>query len=170
MPTGFDILEYDKSLQRYWIVRFIACIIDAIIVSIISSLFLFILILFPFDVWITSFFFGILWLLYSTGLEGIKGYTIGKKVMKLKVVTHVGKLDFQTSLIRNISKIWGIFLLIDFIVGLATEGDPRQRYLDRLTDTLVVEDPGKRKQLGVKPVTIPTEEKEEDDEYIIPNV
>ena len=169
MPTGFDILEYDKSLQRYWLVRLVAAVIDSIIISLISFL---VVIFFTRDVWINSFFFGIIWLLYSTVFEGIEGYTLGKKLMKLKVVTHVGNLDFQTSLVRNLSKIWGIFLIVDFIVGLATEGDPRQRYLDRLTDTLVIEIPNKRKQLGVKQVTIPSEEKEEgtDDEYIIPKV
>jgi len=119
MPTGFDILEYDKSLQRYWLVRLVAAVIDSIIISLISFL---VVIFFTRDVWINSFFFGIIWLLYSTVFEGIEGYTLGKKLMKLKVVTHVGNLDFQTSLVRNLSKIWGIFLIVDFIVGLATIG------------------------------------------------
>jgi ribosomal protein S27AE len=40
-------------------------------------------------------------------------------------------------MIRNVSKIYWIFLLIDLLVGGLTQGDPRQRFLDRIARTTV---------------------------------
>jgi hypothetical protein len=42
-------------------------------------------------------------------------------------------------LMRNLSKIFWIIFLIDFLIGIATPGpDPRQRYFDRMAGTTVV--------------------------------
>ena len=85
---------------------------------------------------------GIVWFLYSGILEGITGKTVGKSLMNLKVVSITGPNDTTKTFVRNVSKIfWYAFLPIDCIIGLATEGDPRQRLLDRVVNTTVMQSP-----------------------------
>ncbi|MCK4367659.1 MAG: RDD family protein [Thermoplasmata archaeon] len=130
--TGFDQLG-NKALQEHWLRRFVAIIIDNIIVWIP----LFILSFFPF-----FWFFGIWtwgWLgqfvflfLYCVVLEIAMGATIGKKIMSLQVVGIQEQRTPAMVLVRNVSKINGILLFIDWIVGMLTPGDPRQKYTDRI--------------------------------------
>jgi uncharacterized RDD family membrane protein YckC len=84
---------------------------------------------------------GIFWVIYSAVLEGSSWQaTLGKKVMSLKVQMLDGsKAPMGKTFMRNISKIFGLILLIDWIIGIATHGpDPRQRYFDRIAGTTVV--------------------------------
>jgi uncharacterized RDD family membrane protein YckC len=77
--------------------------------------------------------------IYILILEGVKGKTIGKHLLHLQVVTvDGGPIDISKAIVRNISKINGILLLLDWIVGIATDGDPRQRFMDRIAGTLVI--------------------------------
>jgi len=98
--------------------------------------------------------------IYWVYFEGKKGTTPGKHFLKLRVASSTGEMDFGKAFIRNLSKIFGmgltmiifgglgsfglilslinIFLLIDIIIGFVTEGDPRQRFLDRIAGTTVV--------------------------------
>jgi len=71
-------------------------------------------------------------------LEGLTGATLGKRFFNLQVVSTEGRVDFIKALIRNVSKIHILILLIDWVAGFITEGDPRQRFLDRIADTTVV--------------------------------
>lgn len=106
---------------------------------------------------IFSLLIGIVYWVY---FEGKKGTTPGKHFLKLKIVSSSGKMDFGKAFIRNLSKIFGvaltmiifeglgvfglilslinIFLLLDIIVGFVREGDPRQRFLDRIAGTTVI--------------------------------
>jgi uncharacterized RDD family membrane protein YckC len=84
------------------------------------------------------FITGILSILYFSFMELVYGYTVGKMVMNLKVVSADGKpLSVDRLLIRNISKIFWLFLLLDVVIGLATLGDPHQKYMDRLAGVTV---------------------------------
>ena len=59
--------------------------------------------------------------------------------MHLKVVSvSTDKIQKSKIFIRNISKIHLIILLVDTAIGLIIDGDPRQRYLDRIAKTTVV--------------------------------
>lgn len=59
--------------------------------------------------------------------------------MYLKVTTVDGKLPtLDRTLIRDISKIHGLLWLIDTLIGMATVGDPHQKYSDRYAGTTVV--------------------------------
>jgi uncharacterized RDD family membrane protein YckC len=78
---------------------------------------------------------GIIMVTYFTYLEGKHGVTIGKKLMKIKVVSLEGKLDLKKTFLRNISKFLWLPLLVDLIIGLAL--GTRDRYLDRLSKTYV---------------------------------
>jgi uncharacterized RDD family membrane protein YckC len=139
MPTGFDLIGKNPALQEHWIKRLIALVVDAVIVSVVVFLLTRVLTFALFgNFFVSSFLIGIFWVAYSTILEASGGgATIGKRIVKLRVVGIDAPMSLNKALIRNISKIHGIFLLLDWIIGLATVGDPRQRYLDRIARTTV---------------------------------
>lgn len=139
MPTGFDLIGKNPALQEHWIKRFVAIIIDALIVLVIVWLISALLSFSILGLGLTApFLHGVVWILYSTIFEASTGSaTIGKRVMSLRVVGIDAPMSVEKALIRNISKIHGVIVLIDWIIGLATQGDPRQRYLDRISRTTV---------------------------------
>ncbi len=137
MPSAFDLIGHNPALQEHWIRRFFAFVIDVVIVFVIG---LFIAIPFSFLTWVwwISFaFWGIIWFLYSMLLEAVFGGTVGKKVVGLRVVAIGGNLDIMHTLIRNVTKIFGLVFFLDLLIGAATQGDPRQRLFDRIARTTV---------------------------------
>jgi uncharacterized RDD family membrane protein YckC len=55
-------------------------------------------------------------------------------------MTNGNKVTLDKSFIRNISKIYWLLLLLDWIVALVTPGaDRRQKYTDRIAGTTVVQ-------------------------------
>ncbi|MCP8317065.1 MAG: RDD family protein, partial [archaeon] len=150
--TGFERIGYEESLQDHWIRRIIALVIDSIIVGAgawILTAILFLPILFsagwpsfwasPWSWLQFPFVMGLIYILYFTITESAYSYTLGKRIMGLRVITLKGEIpNFEKAFIRNISKIYWILLLLDVIGGLATRGDPRQKYSDRIADTLVI--------------------------------
>ncbi len=137
MPTAFELIGHNQALQEHWIRRVLAIVIDAIIVSLVYLAITLPLSFFRLDVLVFPFLWGIMLWLYSTVLETAIGGTFGKKLATLHVVALDGAMDFPRGLIRNISKIHWVFLLLDVLLGAATQGDPRQRYLDRVARTTV---------------------------------
>ncbi len=137
----------------HWIYRLIALIIDAVVIAIIAGIIYF-LILVPIlwtgisvaaPWWGGVFYFpliqGLFWVLYSAFLDVTWGATIGKRVMGMEVqMLNGGKVEFGKAFIREITKIYWIFLLLDWIVAVVTPGPNRhQRYLDRVAGTTVVQ-------------------------------
>lgn len=118
--------------------RLIAFIIDAIIVSVVTLLFLPLGLLGwgPFVIFLIS---GVVWWIYSSLFEALIGGTVGKKLLSLHVVALDGMMDLPRALVRNASKIFpfGIIIVFDLLIGALTQGDPRQRYLDRIARTTV---------------------------------
>ena len=133
-----------------WIIRFIALAIDGIILSIISTIFWSLVfasllsagaflgygyaLIFPLIV-------GVLMVLYFAFFEVTWGATLGKRLMGLQVQTTNGsKVALDKSIIRNISKIYWILLLLDWLFGVFTAGnDRRQKYSDRIAGTTVIQ-------------------------------
>jgi len=145
MTTG-QTSQFDVN---HWILRFLALLIDSIIIYVIAWFILVFAIaavvftggLFFFGLYLLLFFFaGILEVLYFVIMEVYWGATLGKKVLGLEVQTETGgKVTLGKSFIRNISKIFWPFLLIDWLVGVLTPGkDQRQKYTDRIAGTTVV--------------------------------
>jgi uncharacterized RDD family membrane protein YckC len=146
MSTGsssqFDI--------NHWLLRLIAFIIDSIIVGIVAGIIYFFVILaflasgswlFFYGTWfVLPFLLGIFEILYFVFMEVSYGATLGKRVLGLQVqMVNGSKVTFEKAFIRNISKIYWLFLLLDWIVGVATSGhDQRQKYTDRIAGTTVV--------------------------------
>ena len=136
----------------HWLLRLVAFIIDSIILLVVA--------------WIIAafglvgllatdafgfFFFGGIWLLilliygifavlYFLVLETSWGGTVGKRILGLRVQkVNGGNVSFGQSFIRNISKIFTLCLLLDWLIGVATPGDKRQKYSDRMAGTVVVQ-------------------------------
>jgi uncharacterized RDD family membrane protein YckC len=134
----------------HWIYRVIAYIIDSIIIGIPVAIIYFVIILAavianPFFVvyggWLVlPLLFGILQFLYYMILDTAWGGTIGKRLMGLQVqMVNGGKVPFEKSFIRNISKIYPLFLFLDWLIGVVTAGDKRQKFTDRYAGTIVIQ-------------------------------
>jgi uncharacterized RDD family membrane protein YckC len=155
-PTGFEMLEHDKSVQNHWAKRLIAIIIDSVIVSLVLAVIALIVTIpilfslgFPtatssFPFWTAWWGFGagglvsVFIFLYFFLAEGLYGRTLGKEIMGLRVERVDGKsLEFRDSLIRNISKIYWVLLLLDVVVGLGMHGEMSQKWSDRIAGTKV---------------------------------
>lgn len=146
MVSGLNIIGTNRALQDHEIKRFVAAIIDSVIVWIISFLVAGLVFASAFAVggfnvlfWgVGAFVLALIAILYWAVQEGFAGATIGKKIMGLQVVGTTGPLDFVKAIVRNLTKINGLLLLIDWFIGLAMEGDPRQKASDRFAGTTVV--------------------------------
>ncbi|UCE15967.1 MAG: RDD family protein [Candidatus Bathyarchaeota archaeon] len=145
--TAVERIGHDRYLQDHWIKRIIAIVIDSIIVGIATTIVI-VAVFFPLFLANPSMFFnwtsfpfamGLLYVLYFTIAESIYGYTIGKKIVGLKIVTANGGLpSLESAFIRNISKIYWFVLILDVIGGFFTATDPHQKYSDRIAHTTVV--------------------------------
>ncbi len=140
MVTGFDLLHNNRPLQKHWVKRLIAYIIDFILSSVfVYWVFFFLVTLkLQYDMfWYFPMTAGMVQVFYSALLEYYSGKTVGKALFKLEVEQLTQDFYMSEALIRNFSKLHGILLLLDWVAGMMTEGDPRQRYLDRIAETTV---------------------------------
>jgi len=146
MTTDTDLIDWG-----HWVLRLVAFIIDGIILGIaagiIGSIFALLTIFgggigFFFGGWgflVFSLLWGVLSFLYFMILDTYWGATIGKKILGLQVQTiNGGKVPFDKSFVRNISKIFWLFLILDWLVGILTPGDKRQKFSDRFSGTTVI--------------------------------
>ena len=135
-----------KIVIAKWTGRFLAWLIDFIIISIVSTTIVFALfgtIDFGFEqdsFWaenIQYFPTSILFLIYWTVLEYKTGQTVGKKILNLKITNIQGdKPDLKGVLLSSFGKAF--LLPIDVILGWLLTNDKRQRVFNKLGDTLVV--------------------------------
>jgi uncharacterized RDD family membrane protein YckC len=145
---------------NHWLLRLIAYVIDGIII-LIPTFIIYHFILVPaltptytvygiytyygvvpwWGLWLISpAVFGILSVAYFAILDTAWSATVGKRLLGFKVQTTNGnKLTIGKAIMRNISKIYWILLVLDWLLGAFTQGnDRRQKYLDRLAGTTVV--------------------------------
>jgi uncharacterized RDD family membrane protein YckC len=156
MSAPYGSTSPPSDMGTHWLLRIVAAIIDSIPWTVVSSILWWALVFngpgaplskaiggFWWLVWIflVPIFYGVLWVIYGTILESsASAATLGKRVMGLKVqMLNGGKAPSNKVFIRNVSKIFWIVFIIDFLIGIATTGpDPRQRYFDRKAGTTVV--------------------------------
>jgi len=139
---AIEHIHRDTRLQVYWLKRLLAGIIDFIIILFplvfVDSIFAIIFGPIP-RYYSLVFLAGVVWFAYSTLLEGTISTTPGKAILGLKVEPVRGKgILFAQAAMRNVSRIFGLFLLLDLLLGFITEGDHRQKLMDRVSGTLVV--------------------------------
>jgi len=146
--SGFAKIYYDRKLQDYWLRRVVAFIIDAVIVGVavaILEIIIFFALAMSMPWWsmhglVFPFLSGIPLFLYSALTENIYGYTLGKRIMNLKVVKGEGKRPpINIAFLRNVTKIYGLALLLDVVIALAMpHRDPTQKYTDTYAGSMVV--------------------------------
>ncbi|MBI5680644.1 MAG: RDD family protein [Methanobacterium sp.] len=130
-------------MEKLWGKRFLALIVDAAVITLIIwvlSALIYPLIAFANIYGILNYWLiltAIIIMAYFTYFEGSSGQTLGKSLMKIKVVADEGKIDYRKAFIRNLSKILWVPLIVDVIAGFAA-GNSKIRYLDKIAATNVV--------------------------------
>jgi uncharacterized RDD family membrane protein YckC len=84
---------------------------------------------------------GVFWILYETILVSQwNGYTVGKKLMGIRVVSRKGgKVDWVLAFVRSVGKILsGMFFCLGYLWMLWDEDS--QTWHDKLADTVVVKE------------------------------
>ena len=135
-----------KIILAKWTDRFLAWLIDFIIVSTISTSIIFLsfgTIYYEFDetgLWAENTQYipaSILFFVYWTVLEYKTGQTIGKKILNLRVMNLKGeKPSLQGILLSSFGK--SFLLPIDVIIGWILTNEKRQRIFNKLGDTLII--------------------------------
>ena len=148
--SGMDSVIKEPVAQEYWFQRFIAYVIDSVLVFVVVGVIAVLLAIPIFFIsgpaamaamltGVFSFVAGIFLVLYFTVTESVTGASLGKRMMGLAVKAKGGqKPTFVEALARNVSKIYWVLLLLDIIVGLATTKEYTQKFSDRMVGTSVV--------------------------------
>lgn len=123
-----------------WGERFVAFIIDSILVSVIIGILPWPRAWTPidlpfFDFGITNIFL----FLYWSYLEGTTGQSFGKRIMKIRVVDLKGRsININQSIYQSLGKAF--LTPIDIIIGLILYPGRRQRLFNNLSDTIVIKE------------------------------
>ncbi|MCW4016997.1 MAG: RDD family protein [Candidatus Bathyarchaeota archaeon] len=126
-------------LQEQWVTRLLAFSIDYILMILVTGITKDLI--FPtghFSFIDYVLLVGVVSLFYFSLTEAILGYTVGKRLFELKVVTQTGnKPELKTAFIRNISKVFFGLLILDLIANYLTTDNLNQRYVDKFAHTSV---------------------------------
>lgn len=137
MASGFEVLGHSRALQAHWARRLAAYLLDTFVVLVPTWTIL--TLLGTSDVVLLALGSGVVFVLYGTTAEALHGKTLGKYALDLEVRTLRGSMTVRKAAARNAPKFfWYIFPLLDLIVALVGQGDPRQRLSDRAVGTTVV--------------------------------
>ena len=138
--------EGSKIILAKWIDRFLAWLIDFVIISTVSTTIIFLsfgTIYYEMEedgLWAENTQYipaSILFFVYCTILEYKTGQTIGKKILNLKVVNLKGENpSLQGILLSSFGK--SFLLPLDVIIGWILTNEKRQRVFNKLGDTVIV--------------------------------
>ena len=141
-------LNIDELVLATWGERFLAYFIDLILLGIVLSPitwggFLWMPHMFrSVPHWVPFVDFGfknIIYFLYWTFLEGSQGQSVGKKIMKIRVVDlNGGPIDMGKSAYQAVGKAF--LTPLDLIVGWIMYPDKQQRLFNYLSETVVVKE------------------------------
>ena len=142
--SNVDSNGSSKIILAKWKDRFLAWLVDFIIISMISTSIFFISFLYldyNFENFISNDGMyiptSVMFLAYWIILEYKTGQTIGKKMFNLKITNIQGE---KPSLIGVIISSFGksFILPIDMVLGLIITNEKRQRIFNKLGDTLII--------------------------------
>ena len=101
----------------------------------------------------------VLWVAYMTLMEGKYGASLGKRATKLSVVTEDGlPIDLEAALIRNVLRFLDAFpYVVPYLLGgiVASRSPLKQRFGDRVAETIVVSHADAVKQAVAAPYERP---------------
>jgi len=137
MVTGFEIWGHDANLRKHWGLRLLAFFYDIGITIVPSALVLYYLGID--DLRFYGLYSCFVLFLASFVTEAMSGASPGKWLFGFKVhPVKPGLFPFKV-FIRNITRLfWFVLPPLDWALGMATRGDPRQRMLDCASGTKVV--------------------------------
>lgn len=130
-------------MENLWGRRFVALIVDIIILTLFMYIITAVIFLLFAGVGIFSvlnywiFMAAIIIIVYFTFMEGKTNSTLGKNLLKLQVMTYNGNMGYKKAFIRSLSKILYIPLIVDVLLGFIF-GDSNDRILDKVSGTYVV--------------------------------
>ena len=130
---------HNFSFPEHWVTRFLAVGLDYFILFFVTG-FVKDLVFTSWNISVIDYFLmmGAIAFLYFVIAESAFGYTLGKRMFDLKVVTVNGnKPSFKNVFIRNISKIGFVFLILDVVGSYFTATNLHQRYADKIAHTTV---------------------------------
>ena len=142
--SNVDSNGSSKIILAKWKDRFLAWLVDFIIISMISTSIFFISFLYldyNFENFISNDGMyvptSVMFLAYWIILEYKTGQTIGKKMFNLKIVNNLGE---RPSLIGVIISSFGksFILPIDIILGWIITNEKRQRIFNKLGNTIII--------------------------------
>ncbi len=137
MASGFEVLGHSRALQMHWARRFAAYVLD--LATVLMPTWTILTLLGVRDNVFLAVASGVVFVLYGATSEALHGQTLGKYVFGLEVRAVHGPMTLRKAAARNAPKFfWYIFPLLDLILGLLGQGDPRQRFSDRAIGTTVV--------------------------------
>ncbi|MBR0272086.1 MAG: RDD family protein [Methanobrevibacter sp.] len=123
--------------------RFLAYVIDFFVVSAFMWIVSYLLSIFvnPYSSYTVYMYFPyvtpVLTLIYFIVLEKIKGATVGKALMYLRVISRNGyPISWIQAIIRNLTKIYWFPVIFDWAIGKIIRRD--ERILGVITKTIVV--------------------------------
>jgi len=133
-----------KIILAKWTDRFIAWLIDFIIISIISTSLIFVVFgtieIVEDGFWAENMQYiptSLLFFSYWTILEFTTGQTIGKKILNLKTTNmYGGKPNLKGVMISSLGK--SFFLPLDVLFGWIITNEKRQRIFNKLGNTIIV--------------------------------
>jgi hypothetical protein len=138
MVNGFDIIGQNRTLQVHWAKRVVAFAVDCVVV--LAPVWILLYLVGERRVPVYGVSSGLAFFAYATVAEGIWRRTVGKTIAGLEVRAVAGPMTLGKAAVRNVPKLfWFLFPLLDTIAGLLVEGDPRQRFSDRILGTTVAQ-------------------------------
>ncbi len=121
-----------KLYLAKWRSRFLAWLIDILVVGAVSSIFANYL-----SVVMNFGAHGLLLFFYWTLFEGYNGQSIGKMVLNLKVTDRKGgKINFATAALESFGKAF--ILPLDCLIGWIAMPNSNLRLFNRLSNTIVI--------------------------------
>ena len=135
-----------KIIIAKWKDRFLAWLVDFIIVSMISTAIFFVsfqYLDYNFENFIGNGIMSIptsvMFFSYCIILEYKTGQTIGKKMFNLKIVNNLGERPSLVGvIISSFGKSMPYLLPVDMVLGLILTNEKRQRIFNKLGDTLII--------------------------------
>ncbi|TLZ82207.1 MAG: RDD family protein [Methanobacteriota archaeon] len=138
MVSGFDLLGHNRTFQVHWLKRVVAFFLD--LITVFAPLWSFLYLEGVRAPWVYGVAGGVVLYAYSTFSEAITRTTVGKFIVGLEVRSLRGPMSLSKAAVRNFPKLfWFAFPLLDTLAGLVVDGDPRQRWSDKILGTTVAQ-------------------------------
>ena len=138
MVSGFDLLGHNRTFQIHWMKRVVAFVLDC--VAVFSPVFSVLFLQGERRPEVFGILGGIALYAYATVGEALFRRTLGKIIVGLEGRSLRGPMTFAKAAVRNFPKLfWYAFPFLDTVAGLLVEGDPRQRWSDKVLGTTVAQ-------------------------------